>query len=381
MTTPTVPKPGRSDQARIGEPALPHATRHHGTPMAPSGFPRVIVPATASPYDAWSLDAHSPLAPNEIRLAVDALNLDATSFRDLWERHAGDVEQVAADVLQIVAARGKLHNPRTGSGGVMRGRIAEVGPLRRGEATPGEPVVTLVSNTLVPLTLRAVTAVDPLTHQLLVEGDAILAPEARFARIPEDLPEAIALSVFDVCGVVPQTRRLAQPGGRVMVIGAAGKAGLLATYAAADAVGPQGKVIAVVPRAQELAQLDGLPSWVVPCLADATHAADLTRAVLEASQGVLMDAVIDCASARGTEVGAVSCCRDGGTVCFFNMATSFQAAALGAEVIGRDVTLAIGFGLLPSAPEESLALVRAHASLRHRLEARIGGLERKLECK
>jgi len=341
--------------------------------MVSAGFPRVKHPPKATPYDAWSLDAGSPLAPNEIRLAVDALNLDATSFRELWERHGGDVAAMAAEVMAIVAERGKMHNPRTGSGGVMRGRVAGVGSSRAGEVQLGESVVTLVSNTLVPLSLRAVTGVDPLTHQLAVVGDAILAPEARFARIPDDLPEALALSIFDVCGVVPQTRRLAQPGDRVMVIGAAGKAGLLATYAAADAVGPEGAVIAVVPRAQELEQLEDLPPWVVPCLADATDAAELTRVALEASRGVLMDVVIDCASSRGTEVGAVSCCRDGGTVYYFNMATSFQAAALGAEVIGRDVTLTIGFGLLPSAPEEGLALVRTHVSLRHRLEARIGG--------
>ncbi|MNR92310.1 L-erythro-3,5-diaminohexanoate dehydrogenase [compost metagenome] len=341
--------------------------------LAQLAFQRVCVPETSSPYDAWTLDVREPLAPGEIRLAVDRLNLDATSFRDLWERHEGDTEKLGAEVLAIVAERGKMHNPRTGSGGVMQGRISEIGSLRHGEADLGEPVVTLVSNTIVPLSLRAVTAVDPKTHQLEVLGEAILSPAARFARIPSDLPEALALSVFDVCGVVPQTRRLAVPGGKVLVIGAAGKAGLLATYAAADAVGAQGRVIALVPTAHELAELEGMPPWVVPCLADATHAAALNRAVLEASHGALMDAVIDCASVRGTEVGAVSCCREGGTVFFFNMATSFQAAALGAEVIGRDVNLGIGFGLLPNAAEEGIALVRAHATLRRRLEARTGG--------
>lgn len=346
------------------------------------GFQRVRVPETSSPYDAWTLDAREPLDSSEIRLKVERLNLDATSFRDLWERNSGDADKLGAEVLAIVAERGKMHNPRTGSGGVMQGRISELGTQRLGEADLGEPVVTLVTNTIVPLSLRAVTAVDPLTHQLEVDGEAILSPAARFARIPSDLPEALALSVFDVCGVVPQTRRLAQPGSQILIIGAAGKAGLLATYAAAEAVGPRGRVIAVVPSAHELSQLDGLPEWVVPCLADATHAAALNRAVLEASRGALMDAVIDCASARGTEVGAVSCCREGGTVFFFNMATSFQAAALGAEVIGRDVMLGIGFGLVPNAAEEGIALVRTHASLRRLLEARIAGTqERILECK
>jgi L-erythro-3,5-diaminohexanoate dehydrogenase len=345
-------------------------------------FPRVRMPADASPYDAWTLDPTGLLAPNEIRLAVQRLNLDATSFRDLWERHEGEAPAMADEILAIVAERGKMHNPRTGSGGVMMGRIAEVGAARPGGVSPGEEVVTLVSNTIVPLSLRAVRAVDPRTHHVDVEGEAILAGATSFARIPADLPRALALSIFDVCGVVPQTRRLAEPESRVLVIGAAGKAGLLAVYAAAEAVGPNGQVVAVVPVAHEVERLSDLPPWVTPCVADATRPAELVRAVQEASRARLMDAVLDCASARGTEVGAVACCRDGGIVYFFNMATSFQAAALGAEVFGRDVRMEIGFGLLASAPEEAVALVRAYPTLRRHLEERVlATLERMSECK
>lgn len=345
-------------------------------------FSRVRMPADASPYDAWALDPTGSLAPHEIRLDVQRLNLDATSFRDLWERHEGEAPAMADEILAIVAERGKMHNPRTGSGGVMMGRIAEVGAARPGGVTPGEEVVTLVSNTIVPLALRAVSAVDPRTHHVEVEGEAILSGASSFARIPADLPRTLALSVFDVCGVVPQTRRLAEPSARVLVIGAAGKAGLLALYAAADAVGPHGQVVAVVPVVHELERLSGLPPWVTPCLADATRPAELVRAVREASQGHLMDAVVDCASARGTEVGAVACCRNGGIVYFFNMATSFQAAALGAEVIGRDVRMEIGFGLLPTAPEDAVALVGAYPNLRRHLEERVlATRERMSECK
>lgn len=340
--------------------------------MTLEGLARVLSPDGSTPYDAWSLDPAPELAPSEIRIDVERLNLDATSFRDLWERHGGDPDEVAAEVLAIVAERGKMHNPRTGSGGVMMGHVAKVGRDRLGEIAVGEPVVTLVSNTLVPLSLKAVEEIDANTHQLTVEGSAILSPAARYARIPDDMPLPLALSVFDVCGVVPQTKRLATPGARVLVIGAAGKAGLLATYAAAEAVGPEGRVIAVVPFRHELSRLNGLPSWVLPVLADATRASELSSSVLAVSGGRLMDGVIDCASARGTEVGAVACCRDGGEIYFFNMATSFQAAALGAEAVGRDVRMLVGFGLLPSAPEEALALVREQPVLRQRLEAMTG---------
>lgn len=338
---------------------------------ASRAFPRVRVPAESSPYDAWGLEPAGVLAANEIRLAVETLNLDATSFRDLWERHGGRAQAVAHEVLAIISERGKMHNPRTGSGGVMMGRIAEVGAARQGEIAVGEAVVTLVSNTIVPLSVSSVHAIDPKTHHVTVTGEAILGPAARYARIPPDLPQAIALAVFDVCGVVPQTMRLAKPGDTVLVIGAGGKAGLLATYAAANTVGPTGQVIAVVPFDHELDVFSGAPDWVLPCRADATKPADLTDAVLARSGGRLVDSVVDCASARGTEVGAVSCCRDGGEVFFFNMATSFQAAALGAEAIGRDVRMVIGFGLLPSAPHEAVRLVRTFPSLRRRLEERL----------
>ncbi|MNL83020.1 L-erythro-3,5-diaminohexanoate dehydrogenase [compost metagenome] len=68
----------------------------------------------------------------------------------------------------------------------------------------------------------------------------------------------------------------------------------------------------------------------------------------------------------------MACCREGGEIYFFNMATSFQAAALGAEAVGRDVRMLVGFGLLPSAPAEALALVREQPVLRERLEAMTG---------
>jgi hypothetical protein len=51
------------------------------------------------------------------------------------------------------------------------------------------------------------------------------------------------------------------------------------------------------------------------------------------------------------------------------MATSFQAATLGAEMLGRTVSLAIGFGLYPEAPAEALSLLRRHPRLEAALAA------------
>lgn len=335
------------------------------TTLAPlPGRSRLADPDARNPFDAARLDPHAPLRPDEIALAVDTLNLDATSFRDLMAASGGDLAALGAEVLAIVAARGKMHNPRTNSGGVMSGTLAEVGAERAGRA--GERVVTLVSNTLVPLRLERVARVDPATHQIAVAGRAVLPPYATFAPLPEDLPERLAIAVFDVCGVVPAVRHLAAPGARLAVVGAAGKAGLLATVAAADGVGPDGEVLALVQSAQQASALRALgrPN-VRPLVVDATRPEEVCAAAGDRPA----DAVVDCSNAKGAEVACAALCRPGGHVHFFNMATSFQAATLGAECLGRPLSLAIGFGLYPEAPELALSLVRRHPSLRAALAA------------
>lgn len=277
-------------------------------------------------YGAWALAWPEALPADAARLQVEALNLDATSFADLWSEHDGQARLVGEAVLQLVAERGKLHNPRTGSGGVMRGRLVEAGPLWAGGLPLG----------------------------------------AQVAPLPEDLPEAAAVALFDVCAVVPSAQRLAHPGARVAVVGAGGKAGRLALFAAAEAVGPQGQVLAVVPSQAEAERLRAadLPPQVAIAVADARQAHRVLLAAEAAWGQGLADAVLDCAAATGTELASAALTRAGGEVLYFNMGTRFQAAALGAELLGRPLRLGIGGGAAPGAAQAALALVRRHPGAR-----------------
>ena len=63
-----------------------------------------------------------------------------------------------------------------------------------------------------------------------------------------------------------------------------------------------------------------------------------------------------------------TCARDGGTVYYFNMATSFARAALGAEGVGKDVMLIIGNGYAPGHAELTLDLVRREPFVRRTFE-------------
>jgi L-erythro-3,5-diaminohexanoate dehydrogenase len=73
----------------------------------------------------------------------------------------------------------------------------------------------------------------------------------------------------------------------------------------------------------------------------------------------------------GCEGGAVLSTAQGGTVIFFSMATSFTAAALGAEGLAADVTMLIGNGYVPGHAAMALDLIRSNPGVRGLFESRI----------
>lgn len=77
-----------------------------------------------------------------------------------------------------------------------------------------------------------------------------------------------------------------------------------------------------------------------------------------------------CVDVPGCEHGAILATADGGTVVFFSMATSFPAAALGAEGLAADVEMLVGNGYVPGHATFALDLLRAEPAVRGLFEHR-----------
>lgn len=330
------------------------------------GADRVLAPAGALPQPADRLDASGPLRAAEFEVAVERLCLDATSFQNIRAAADADPWRMALRIAEIVDARGKMHNPETGSGGVLLGRVTAVGDDVADAPAVGDRIVTLASLTLTPLRLDAVTRVDPGSAQVEVAGTAYVCDSAPWGLVPDDLPGDLALAVYDVYGAASHTRALARPGATVCVLGV-GHAGKLALAAAREAAGDDGTLIAVdrdpaaVRRMRELG------------LCDVAVAADLRDplgavAAVAAAGGAAADLTIVVVSATGCETGAIVLTREGGTILFFSMATSFQTAALSADGMGHDVRMLIGSGFAPDVGGYALELVRRCEPLRRALE-------------
>ena len=225
-----------------------------------------------------------------------------------------------------------------------------------------------MSLTLTPLHLDAIGEIDRRSDRAHVKGHAILFATGLFAEIPSDLPESLVLGALDVCGAPALTARHVQRGQRVLVLGA-GKSGALCCAQAKRAGAAQVLAFDVSRTAvDELAAL----GFAEPLCGDAKQSLAVHAAVLEATQGALCDVVINVASVPGTEMASLLSVREGGTVIFFSMATSFSQAALGAEGIGKDATLLIGNGYARDHAVLTLNLLRSEPKLRDLLERRFG---------
>ena len=349
----------------------PAAARSPAAVSSPLGLHRVLEPAGVLPQAARRLDPSPDIWPDEVRIGVRRLNLDAASFRQLTEAAGGDPAAVRAAVLDIVASRGKMQNPVTGSGGMLTGVVEAAGPDSPLGLAPGDRVATLVSLSLTPLVITdGLASWDGRSEQVPCAGHAILFGRSIAAVLPPDLPAELSLAVLDVCGAPALTHRVvaAAPAAPVVaILGAAGKSGSLSA-AAARRAGAR-RVIGVVPHEAEagLLRAAGLADEVV--IADARDPVGVSAAVERA--GGPADVTVVCVDVPGCEGGAILSTAPGGTVIFFSMATSFSAAALGAEGAAADVTMLVGNGYVPGHAELALDLIRSEPGARGLFTRRI----------
>ena len=329
----------------------------------------MVSPAGVLPQRADRLDPDLPLGDDELSIDVDALNIDSASFRQISDAVGRDPVRIGEEIARIVRERGKMHNPVTGSGGMLIGRVREVGPRHPAadDIAVGDRIATLVSLTLTPLRIDELLAVHPAVERIDVRGSAILFATGLWARLPGDMPDALALAALDVCGAPALVARHARPGARVLVIGA-GKSGALVCAQAKETLSGSGEVVAADLSEKALADLQAIGVVDRTLSLDATRGVDALQRV--ESAGGLFDLVVNCANVPGTELSTLLLVRDGGTVIFFSMATSFTTAALGAEGVGKDATLLIGNGYVPGHADLALGLLRKNPRLRAHFEAR-----------
>lgn len=330
------------------------------------GTHRVIEPKGVLTQAAWKIDNDmTKHYSNEIICDVISLNIDSASFTQIEEACGGDEQKIGEMIMGIVAERGKQQNPVTGSGGMFIGKVAYIGEdLKDRDLKVGDKIASLVSLSLTPLKIEKILAIHKDIDRVDIIGQAVLFESGIYAKLPDDMSEPLALAALDVAGAPAQARKLPKEGDSVLILGANGKSGVLCGYEAMKKVGPKGNVVGVVRNPAQVPALMELGVYSKVIVASATEPIAVLDAALAANDGKEYDISICCVNIESCEMSAILPVRDDGIVYFFSMATSFTKAALGAEGIGKDVTMIIGNGYTKDHAEITLNVLRENEKLR-----------------
>lgn len=341
------------------------------------GTHRVIEPKGVLPQPADKIDNNmDEIYDNEILIDVQTLNIDSASFTDIHEyakQQAGEgaseekvMEEIKKEMLLNVELQGKHRNRRTGSGGMLLGKVEKIGNALKGkiDLKEGDRIATLVSLSLTPLRIDEILKIKADVDQVDIKGKAILFESGIYAKIPNDMPEKLALSALDVAGAPAQTAKLCQYGQNVVILGAGGKSGMLCCYEAKKRVGVTGKVIGLTNSERSTNRLKDLEFCDVVVSIAGKSPVEVNELVSELTDGKMADVTINCVNVPDQEMTAILCTKDDGIVYFFSMATSFTKASLGAEGIGSDVNMIMGNGYTKGHAEFTLQELRESPKLR-----------------
>ncbi|MCP4721063.1 MAG: AAA family ATPase [Desulfobacteraceae bacterium] len=312
------------------------------------GCHRVLEPANSFPQPAWKLDNTMSVHDNEMLVDVRIINVNSTSFSQIYNAVNGNPLEIKNRILEIVRSRGKLQNPITGTGGILYGRVEKIGkdyPNPFG-LCPGDMVITLASLSLTPLRIDTIEDMDIFSGQLIVQGKAILFDHMPLVKVDPRVQSGkysleLLISVMDEAGAPRQTWKLANPHDNVLIMGANGKLGLLCAHAAREKMGSTGKITGIVNTRKSKKNLENTAVYDVALCCDAFNTVEAIDSLSIEKIGSF-DLIINCMTVSGSEMLSLVLTRNKGTIFFASLANSHKITALTSESMGKDLNL-IGY--------------------------------------
>lgn len=325
-----------------------------------------VINENVLPQPAYKVDNNMDIYDNEVLINVSALNIDSASFTQIEEECNHDIEKIKNRILEIVKEKGKMQNPVTGSGGMLIGTIEKIGIDLDGkiDLKVGDKIATLVSLSLTPLVIDEIIDIKPDIDRVEIKGKAILFESGIYAKLPEDLSENLALAALDVAGAPAQTQKIVKENDSVLILGAAGKSGMLCCYEARKKAGKKGKVMGLVRSEKQARFLIENRLVDTAIVGDAQNPNEVLQKVLRCNNNKEVDVCINCVNVPNTEMSSILPVKDDGLVYFFSMATTFTKAALGAEGVGKDVNMIIGNGYTKGHADVTINALRESEILR-----------------
>lgn len=327
------------------------------------GTGRVLEPKQVLPTSAWRLDNSRRILPGEMRIDVNRIHVESTSFKEICLEANDNDQRIRQKIMDIVIKRGKLHNPVTDTGGLLCGRVAEIGEVydNRKIFRPGDEVICNASLASLPLYIDKIVSIDRAYGQIEVEGYCIVESPVPVIRKPENMPIELLLFTFNESGTLYRISNTAVGKKKFLVVGNNLLANLLFGMAIRKVAREDAEVVCLFDRRTDaVLKGEGIDRLIKNVFTE-VHYVDILKP-LECIDKIGGDAQFDlsvnCADIQGAETINILATKGGGTVIFANLINNYNIALYITEAISRQLDIRCADGYLEAYDSFDFEIVR-----------------------
>lgn len=314
------------------------------------GIDRVLEPKGIMPVAAWKIDNDAMLRSKEARVNLELIHLEWDNFQQICSSCGFDDIKIKAKIMDLVEKRGKLHNPFTGSGGVLVGTVDEIAEdfVSGKDFKIGDRIYCITSLCGLPIHIEEITHIDYNYGQISCKGYAILFEASPVYILDKGLQANYTLAAIDEAGSLYGAYNIAMKNNNkvVAIIGRNAYTTILYAAALREAIGPEYRVISIMDRySKEGLSMDDTKKVMYPLVKD-TFFVDFTepiKAYIEIKGKIAkfgeIDQVIVAEDIFGAETMGVLMVKEFGDLYFTAVENHYVTAALAAETMGKIITM------------------------------------------
>ena len=330
------------------------------------GTSRVLEPKFVMPASAWRLDNSRNIRPDEMRVSLDWVHLEGTSFKQITAEMGGDPKRVKQAIIDIVIRRGKLHNPVTDTGGVLCGRVEMIGDDYENVADVkvGDYVIVNASLSSFSMHLEDIGEIDWVFNQFTAKGYAICHSGIPIIKVDVTIPVRALLFALDESGTLVKLSKLLEGKKRFLIVGNNILSNILYGYVIRRSLMDECEITCALDKrtASSLTGegLERLTSFVF----DEIHLIDILKPLecVKLLGDSAYDLSVNCAEVPGAETLNILATKSGGTVLFANLINNLNIALYLTESISKELTILSADGYMEGYVDFDIEIIKEIAA-------------------
>ena len=307
------------------------------------GTVRVQEPKFVVPTSAWRLDNSRNIRTDEMRVSVERIHLEGTSFSQICSEASNNPDKIRQNIIDIVIRRGKLHNPVTDTGGVLYGRVEAMGDeyVNSAGLKIGDRVICNASITSFPMHIENIGEIDWAYNQIEVKGYAILHSDIPMIKVDDSVPVKQMLFALDESGTLYKLSTILEGKTRFLIVGNNLLSNIIYGYVIRRALGSECEITCVLDKRTGLGVRGDGVDRLVKRVFDQVHMLDILRPVecIRQLGESVYDLSVNCAEIPGAETVNIMATKDHGTVLFANLINNLNIALYITESISKSLDI------------------------------------------